>query len=110
MKRPLVAALGAVIALLTFPTIAMAQAASEQVKQTCRATATQIAKTYMAAKKRGVKDLEAGIFHASTSWAEQVAHYMAQAANRSDSMTESELASLGTAYCVERRPAETDSR
>lgn len=109
MTRPFVATLAAVIAL-AFPTLAAAQAASDQVKQSCRATAAQIARTYMVAKKNGAKDLEATIYRASTNWGEQVAHYMAQVANRSDSITESELASLGTAYCVERRPAETDSR
>lgn len=109
MTRLFVPTVAALIAL-AFPAVASAQAASDQVKQTCRATAAQIARTYMAAKKSGAKDLEAGIYRASTNWAEQVAHYMAQVANRSDSITESELASLGAAYCVERRPAEADSR
>ena len=40
----------------------------------------------------------------SDNWGEQVAMYMIQAANRSDSLTQGELASLGYAYCVERRP------
>ena len=109
MRKSLFPALAAVIAM-AIPSIAAAQAASDQVKRTCRDTAAQIARSYMVAKKNGAKDLEAGIYRASTNWAEQVAHYMAQVANRSDSISESELASLGAAYCVERRPAEADSR
>lgn len=107
MKRPIVAALVA-LSSVTLPSHALAQAAPDQVVRTCRDTAAQIARTYMIAKKNGAKDLEAGIYRASSSWAEQVANYMAQVANRHDSITESELASLGAAYCVERRP--TDSR
>jgi hypothetical protein len=86
---------------------AFGQAASDQVKQQCRSAAENAARQIMAAK-RAKRDLESAISRSSTNWAEQVAHYMVQAANRSDSITESELASLGTAYCVERRP--TDSR
>src|ERR1700760_2831580 len=83
---------------------ASAQQASEQVKQECRQAAREIARIYMDYKNRGVRNLEAGVYKASTNWGEQVAIYMAQAATRSDSITENELTTLGTAYCVERRP------
>jgi len=87
------------------PEAAFAQEASQEVKRICRGVATDIARVFTDAKKRGVRDLEAGIYRASNNWAEQVAIYMAQVANRSDSISEGELVVLGTAYCVERRPA-----
>lgn len=86
------------------PGTAMAQAASEEVKRACRQTADSVARTIEAAKRRGAKDLEASIRKPSEGWAGQVATYMIQSANRSDSLSQSELASLGFAYCVERRP------
>ena len=98
----LVAAAGLVAAL--GPGTALAQAASEEVKRACRSTSTQVARMIEAAKRRGLKDLESGVTKPSDNWGEQVAMYMIQAANRSDSLSESELASLGYAYCVERRP------
>jgi hypothetical protein len=88
----------------TFCAPAAAQQAPDDVKKMCRETAAQISRVYMDAKKRGVKDLEKGVYRASSNWAEQVAHYMAQAASRSDSLTEGELTLLGASYCVERRP------
>jgi hypothetical protein len=86
------------------PGTAMAQAASEEVKRACRATTNQVASMIESAKQRGLKDLESGVSKPSDNWGEQVAMYMIQAANRSDSLSQSELASLGYAYCVERRP------
>jgi hypothetical protein len=98
----LVAAAGLVAAL--GPGAAQAQQASDQVKQACRQTANSVAGLIQSAKQRGVKDLEAGITKPSGDWPSQVATYMIQAANRSDSLSQGELASLGYAYCVERRP------
>jgi hypothetical protein len=98
----LVAAAGLAAAL--GPDAAMAQAASEEVKRACRSTTNQVARTIEAAKRSGTKDLERGVTKPSDNWGSQVAMYMIQAANRSDSLSESELASLGYAYCVERRP------
>ena len=98
----LVAAAGLVATLA--PETAMAQAASEEVKRVCRATTNQVASMIESAKRRGLKDLESGVSKPSDNWGEQVAMYMIQAANRSDSLSQSELASLGYAYCVERRP------
>jgi hypothetical protein len=86
------------------PDAAMAQAASEEVKRSCRGVSKQIAGMIERARRRGLKDLEEGVSKPSTNWGEQVAIYMIQAASRSDSLSESELASLGYAYCVERRP------
>ncbi len=83
---------------------ALAQAASEEVKRSCRASTASLAGMIENAKRRGAKDLERGIRKPSDNWGEQVATYMIQAANRSESLSESELASLGYAYCVERRP------
>jgi len=83
---------------------AMAQAASEEVKRSCRATTDRLASTIESAKRRGAKDLERGVRKPSDNWGGQVATYMIQAASRSDSLSEPELASLGYAYCVERRP------
>src|SRR5262245_48373685 len=103
MRKGTCAAVAA-LALAGIPETAFAQAASEDVKKQCQAAANDIAKTYMAAKKRGVKDMESGVYKPSTNWAEQVAHYMAQAMSRSDSLSEKELATLGATYCVERRP------
>lgn len=101
-RAPVVAA---ALALATLaPDIAFAQAASEEVKRACRQTTTSVASLIDSAKRRGVKDLEAGIQKPSDSWGSQVAAYMIQAANRSDSLSQGELASLGYAYCVERRP------
>ena len=98
----LVAAAGLVAALA--PDTALAQAASEEVKRMCRSTTTQVASMIEAAKRRGLKDLESGVTKPSDNWGEQVAMYMIQAANRSDSLSQSELASLGYAYCVELAP------
>ena len=42
----------------------MAQAASEEVKRSCRATANQVASMIENAKKRGLKDLEQGVHQA----------------------------------------------
>ena len=86
---------------------ASAQEASAEVQKACRDTAAEIARIYMDAKKRGAKDLEKGVYRPSTNWGEQVAHYMAQAASRSETLTESELTSLGATYCIQRRPTET---
>ena len=98
----LVAAAGLVAAL--GPGTALAQAASEEVKRACRQTASSVAGMIESAKRRGLRDLEQGVTKPSDNWGGQVAHYMIQAANRSDSLSQSELASLGYAYCVERRP------
>jgi hypothetical protein len=101
--KAMVAAAGVCAALAPAP--AFPQAASEEVKNACRQTATQVANMIESFKRqRGSRDLEAGVRKPSDTWAEQVATYMIQAANRSDSLSESELASLGYAYCVERRP------
>jgi hypothetical protein len=83
---------------------AAAQAASDEVKRECRSVANQIARMIEDLKRRGVKDLERGLSKPSTNWGEQVASYMILASSRSDSLSESELASLGYSYCVERRP------
>lgn len=100
--KTLVAA-AALLALLG-PETAMAQAATEEVKRACRTTADRVASMIESAKQRGAKDLERGVTKPSDNWGEQVATYMIQAANRSDSLSQGELASLGYAYCVERRP------
>jgi hypothetical protein len=92
------------LAFALIPAEVAAQQASEEVQKTCREVARQIASIYMDAKKRGVKDLESGIYRPSSDWASQVAHYMAQAISRSDSLTEGELATVGATYCIERRP------
>jgi hypothetical protein len=105
MKRSanaLLAAAGLCAALAPAP--AFAQAASEEVKRTCREVTQQAARMIEDYKRRGIKDLERGVTKSSDSWATQVATYMIQASSRSDSLSESELASLGYAYCVERRP------
>jgi hypothetical protein len=92
------------MAVVFIPGEAAAQQASAEVQKSCRDTANQIARIYMDAKKRGVKDFEAGIYRPSTDWGSQVAHYMAQAVSRSDSLSEKELATVGATYCIERRP------
>ena len=107
MRKSIVVAFAAVFTM-AIPSTAAAQAASDQVQRQCRSLADNYARSLMAAKRSKVKDLEASITRPSQSWQEAVAHYMAQAANRSDTMTESELASLGASYCVSRRP--TDSK
>ena len=83
---------------------ALSQAASEEVKKSCRYTADNIARMIESAKRSGVKDLEQGVHKPSDNWGEQVATYMIQAASRSESLSQAELSSLGYAYCVERRP------
>lgn len=104
MKTGISLAAAAALVAALGPGTAMAQAASDEVKRACRQTTSQVASMIESARRRGLKDLEAGIRKPSDTWAEQVATYMIQAANRSDSLSESELASLGYAYCVERRP------
>ncbi len=102
LAKCVVAASG--LAAVLLPATALPQAASDEVKRACRQTTAQVASMIENARRRGAKDLEQGISKPSDSWASQVATYMIQAANRSDSLSESELASLGYAYCVERRP------
>lgn len=104
MKTLQALAAAATLAATLAPGTASAQAASEEVKRACRQTTSQVASLIESAKRRGVKDLEQGISKPSDSWGSQVATYMIQAANRSDSLSQAELASLGYAYCVERRP------
>lgn len=101
-RKTLVAA--AALLAVAGPVTVLAQAASEEVKRSCRATANQVASMIENAKQRGLKDLEHGVSKPSSNWGEQVALYMIQAANRTDSLSQGELASLGYAYCVERRP------
>jgi len=104
MKVSQILVAAAALAATLGPDTALAQAASEEVKRACRSTANQVASMIESAKRRGLKDLESGVSKPSDNWGEQVAMYMIQAANRSDSLSQSELASLGYAYCVERRP------
>ena len=106
MKMKITKTLAAAAGLLAAlgPGTAMPQAASEEVKRACRSTTSQVASMIESAKRRGLKDLESGVTKPSDNWGEQVAMYMIQAANRSDSLSQGELASLGYAYCVERRP------
>lgn len=98
-----IVAVAALLAVLG-PGVAGAQQASDEVKRACRQTADSVSSRIESAKRQGVKDLEQGIRKPSDSWGSQVATYMIQAANRSDSLSQGELASLGYAYCVERRP------
>lgn len=102
MKRALAAF--AVVAAASVSGEALAQQASEEVKRECRNTANTVARMIENAKRQGLKDLERGVTKPSSNWGEQVAMYMIQSASRSDSLTESELASLGYSYCVARRP------
>lgn len=104
MKQTKAFIAAAALLAASVPGTAQAQAASDEVKRACRQTADSVARMIEGAKRSGAKDLEASIRKPSEGWAGQVATYMIQAANRSDSLTESELASLGFAYCVERRP------
>lgn len=104
MKQTKAFIAAAALLAASVPGTALAQAASDEVKRACRQTADSVARMIEGAKRSGAKDLEASIRKPSDGWAGQVATYMIQAANRSDSLTESELASLGFAYCVERRP------
>ena len=83
-----------------------AQEASDAVKRECREVANSVASMIADYKRRGGKDLENNIRRPSTGWGEQVAVYMIQSATRSESLTQSELATAGYAYCVERRPVE----
>lgn len=106
MKR-LIGAL-ATVAAIAVPGAASAQQVSDAVKRECEQAANQVARYYMDLKQRGHADLEKGIYRASTNWGEQVAIYMAQVATRSDSITMRELATLGTAYCIERRPSDVN--
>lgn len=104
MKQTKAIIAAAALLAACMPGTALAQAASEEVKRACRQTVDSVARTIEGARRSGAKDLEASIRKPSDSWGSQVATYMIQAANRSDSLSESELASLGFAYCVERRP------
>lgn len=104
MKSLKILLAAAAFAAAVAPGAAQAQAASEEVKRSCRSTADRIASMIESLKRRGVRDLESGVHKPSDNWGEQVATYMIQAASRSDSLSQSELASLGYAYCVERRP------
>lgn len=103
MKRSIVIAILAASAIVV-PGAASAQQVSDEVRRECTSVASDVARIYMDAKRRGVRDIEKGIYRSSTNWGEQVAVYMAQAASRSDSITERELTTLGAVYCIERRP------
>jgi hypothetical protein len=85
----------------------LAQGASENIKRQCRGVADNTARQIIGARSSKV-DPATAVRRVANSWLEGVQAHMLLSASRADHMSESELASLGYSYCVERRP--TDAR
>lgn len=86
---------------------AAAQGASENVKRQCRNVSENTARTIVYARNSKV-DPATAVKRVADTWLEGVQAHMLLAASRADYLSESELASIGYSYCVERRP--TDAR
>ncbi len=80
-----------------------AQEVSEGIKRACRSTAESTART-IAYAKRARLDPASQVKKVADSWLEGVQTHMLLAASRAEYLTEEELAALGYAYCIERRP------
>ena len=87
--------------------LAAAQGASENVKRQCRNVADNTARTIVSARNNRVDPANA-VRRVPDTWLEGVQAHMLLAASRADYLSESELASIGYSYCIERRP--TDAR
>jgi hypothetical protein len=99
MQRALI--LTAALAVFTVP--AFGQEVSDGVKRACRSTADSTART-IAYAKRARLDPASQVKKVADSWLEGVQTHMLLSASRADYLSEGELAALGYAYCVERRP------
>lgn len=84
-----------------------AQGASENVKRQCRNVSENTARTIVHARSSRI-DPATAVKRVPDTWLEGVQAHMLMAASRADYLSESELASIGYSYCIERRP--TDAR
>jgi len=90
--------------LLAFAGPAAAQQVSEDVKRACKSFTQSQASSIIAAVK-AKRDPATAVRRVADSWLEGVQNHMLLSASKADYLSEAELASLGYAYCVERRPA-----
>ena len=84
--------------------------ASEKAMQICRETTRKIAGDIGEAQKKrlDMHELERDLIsRMHDTWARGVVVYMIQTAIDAPRMSEREIATLGYAYCIERRPAGT---
>src|ERR1700693_2718801 len=88
---------------MAFCVPASAQEVSDTVKQTCRQFADANARVIVAAI-RARQDPGTAVRRVANSWLEGVQNHMLLAASKAEHLSESELASIGYSYCVERRP------
>ena len=77
------------------------------MKRQCRNVADNTARQIVGARANRV-DPATAVRRVADTWLEGVQAHMLMAASRADHLSESELASIGYSYCVERRP--TDAR
>lgn len=82
---------------------ASAQEVSDSVKRSCRSFAESNARSIVSAIK-AKRDPGASVRRVADNWLEGVQNHMLMAASRAEYLSEEELASIGYAYCVERRP------
>ena len=96
--------------LSLFATTAIPQPATEKTLRICRETTYKLAGVIFKAKRQKVdlnevvKETLAG---SHDTWYRGVIVYMFNAAIDAPSMTEHEIATLGNAYCIDRRPPGT---
>lgn len=101
MKKTRLAILAAALALNLLP--AAAQQAKQTTEQICRQF-TQASARAIDDARRARQDPEKFVDRVADNWLEGVLNHMLLAAGRSQTMTAAELASLGYAYCIARRP------
>jgi hypothetical protein len=94
-----------VVALLVLGVAAQANAqqASEQAQKACRDLTNKTAKLAVEARQKGIRAVEI-VDRPAESWIGGVQNHIFHAAERSPSSTQRELATIGYAYCIERRP------
>ena len=90
--------------LLAFGGSASAQQVSQDVIRTCK-TFTQSQASIIASALKAKRDPATAVRRVADTWLEGVQNHMLLSASKADYLSESELASLGYSYCVERRPS-----
>ena len=101
--RTIAIAVGMILGLVAGT--AAAQGASDNVKRQCRNVADNTARQIVGARNSRV-DPATAVRRVADTWLEGVQAHMLLAASRADHLSESELASIGYSYCVERRPTD----
>ena len=90
--------------LLAFGGLAAAQEVSKDVERTCKMF-TQSQASLIASALKAKRDPATAVRRVADTWLEGVQNHMLLSASKAETLSESELASLGYSYCVERRPA-----